>query len=379
MRKIILVCGARPNFMKIAPLKRTIEKYSAKSTGKPIRPILVHTGQHYDYEMSRIFFKDLELPRPDIFLNVRSGNHGEQTARVMIGFEKTVIGEKPDLVIVVGDVNSTLAAALVAVKLHIPVAHVEAGLRSFDRKMPEEINRILSDIVSDFLFTTCEDANLNLKQEGISQDKIFLVGDIMIDTLFANRKKIDGIKKYRDFGLDKQGYALLTLHRPSNVDFKSTLKNILVSLNKIANRIPILFPGHPRTLKQIKKFGFDKYFFPHNKENSKKIRLINPLGYIEFQSLLKNSKFILTDSGGIQEEATVINIPCLTLRDTTERPVTVKEGTNILTGNDPEKILKESFKILEGKGKKGKTPPQWDGRTGERIVNILVKKLQNAK
>ena len=377
MKKIMLICGARPNFMKIAPIKSAIEKHNKKSKKKRIKPILVHTGQHYDYEMSRIFFKDLELPKPDIFLNVKSGLHGEQTAKVMTGFEKVLIKEKPDLIVVVGDVNSTLAASLTAVKLHIPVAHVEAGFRSFDRKMPEEINRILTDISSDFLFTTCREADANLKREGVPKKKIFRVGDIMIDTLLANRKKINSIKKYKDFGLEKQSYAVLTLHRPSNVDCKNSLRNILKALEKISLQTPILFPAHPRTLKQIKKFGFNKYFPSAAKKSSKKIRLIKPLGYIEFNSLLKNSKFVLTDSGSIQEEAKVLNVPCITLRDTTERMETIHKGTNVLVGNNPGKIVRESLKIIRGKRKKTRNLSSWDGRTSERIIKILVKNLYN--
>lgn len=348
--------------MKIAPVEKEMRKY------KRFAPVIVHTGQHYDYEMSKVFFKDLKIPEPDIYLGVGSGNHGEQTGKIMIGLEKICLKEKPDLVIVVGDVNSTLAGALVASKLHIPLAHIESGLRSFDNSMPEETNRRLTDQVSDFLFTTCIDGNINLLKEGIPKEKIFLVGDIMIDVLLMNKKKIDSIKKYRDFGLKPKGYALLTLHRPGNVDKKNNLENILKALTQIAEKIPIVFPIHPRTKKQVEKFGFKKYF--------KKIKSISPLGYIEFQSLLKDAKFVLTDSGGIQEETTFLDIPCLTLRENTERPITVEEGTNTLVGGDTKKIVSEAYKIIDGAGKKViHSVSLWDGKTAIRIVKILDKEL----
>ncbi len=369
MKRIFLVSGARPNFMKIAPIIRELEKYPEK-----FEPIVVHTGQHYNYEMSKIFFEELNIPKPNISLGVGSGSHGEQTGKIMIEFEKVCLEKPPDLIIVVGDVNSTLAAALVAVKLHIQLAHIEAGLRSFDRRMPEEINRILADVVSDFLFTTCEDANLNLKREGIPKDKIFLVGDVMIDTLFANQEKIDSVQKYKDFGLDSKKYALLTLHRAENVATKNIMKNILEALNEIVKEIPIIFPIHPGTLKQIKKFSLSDYFCDNN--NPKKIRLIEPLGYIEFQSLLKNSKLVLSDSGGLQEETNVLNIPCLTLRENTERPITLTKGSNILVGSNTKMIIDEAHKILNGKSdKKANYPTLWDGKASERIVKVLREKL----
>lgn len=361
--KVILVAGARPNFMKIAPLLKELKKYPHK-----FNPLIVHTGQHYDYEMSKVFFKELIIPEPDIYLGVGSGNHGEQTGKTMIEFEKVCIKENPDLVVVVGDVNSTLAGAIVSSKLHIPLAHIEAGLRSFDVSMPEEINRMLTDQVSDFLFTTCEDGDKNLKKEGIKKERIFLVGDIMIDTLLANRKKIDYIRTYKEMGLESNKYALLTLHRAGNVDRKGNLKDVLSALDKIAIKIPIIFPVHPRTRKKIKEFGFSKHL--------KRIKTISPLGYLEFQNLLKNSKFVLTDSGGIQEETTVLNIPCLTLRENTERPITLMQGTNILVGSDTKKIIGEALRII-GRDYKitSKCPRIWDGKTSQRIIKILNKNL----
>lgn len=352
--KIINVVGARPNFMKIAPIMKAMKPY------RKIKPLLVHTGQHYDANMSDAFFKDLELPKPDIYLEVGSGTHAAQTARVMERFEKVLFKEKPDLVLVVGDVNSTLACSLTASKLNIKVAHVEAGLRSFDRRMPEEINRVLTDYMSDFLFTTCEDANKNLAREGIKSDKVFLVGDVMVDTLLYYTKEL---RKCSSF--IKKEYAIVTLHRPSNVDDKDTFEHISKALNVIAKAIPIIFPVHPRTRGQIKRFGFEKYY-------SKNITLLEPLGYLDFIKLYPKAKMVLTDSGGIQEETTVLDIPCLTIRENTERPVTIKEGTNILVGTDQKKIVEEAKKILHGKRKRRKTLKYWDGKSAERIVAVLA-------
>jgi UDP-N-acetylglucosamine 2-epimerase (non-hydrolysing) len=357
--KIINVVGARPNFMKIAPIMRAMKPY------RKIKPLLVHTGQHYDANMSDAFFKDLELPKPDIHLEVGSGTHAVQTARVMERFEKVLFKEKPDLVLVVGDVNSTLACSLAASKLHIKVAHVEAGLRSFDRRMPEEINRVLTDHMSDFLFTTCEDADRNLSKEGIERDKVFLVGDVMIDTLlyymsFPYREASHSIVE------EMPEYAVMTLHRPSNVDDKDTFKRISRALNRIAKSIPIIFPVHPRTRRQIKRFGFEKYY-------NGNIKLLDPLGYLDFIKLYPKAKMVLTDSGGIQEETTVLDIPCLTIRENTERPITIKEGTNILVGTDENRIVKEAKKILRGKRKRRKTIKYWDGKAADRIVKILAR------
>jgi len=350
--KIVLVAGARPNFMKIAPIIRAIEKHNSKlKRMKSLRGtkcrgnlkiLLVHTGQHYDWRMSKIFFKDLEIPQPDIYLGVGSGTHGEQTAKIMIEFEKVLFDEKPDLVMVVGDVNSTLAAALCAAKLHIPLAHIEAGLRSYDREMPEEINRVVVDLLSDYLFTPTIDADENLKKEGIPKEKIFLVGDVMVDTLLKFKIKSSKLKvqtlNSQLSTLNCKSYALLTLHRPSNVDNKENFLKILEAVKEISARIPIVFPVHPRTKKNMERFKLVV--------DCRRIFLIEPLGYLEFLKLMMESRFVMTDSGGMQVETTVMKIPCLTLRDTTERPITIKAGTNTLVGSDTRKIINEAEKIL---------------------------------
>jgi len=366
---MILVAGARPNFMKIAPIVRAIDKHNASTKANYIEPILVHTGQHYDYEMSKIFFEDLELPEPDVYLGVGSGTHAQQTARVMMRLEKVLVKESPDLVMVVGDVNSTLAGALAAVKLHIPVAHIEAGLRSYDRNMPEEINRLLTDAISDYLFTPSPDADENLRKEGVPDQKIFLVGDVMVDSLLHNKAKAEASKVLSQLGLSRGNYALLTLHRPSNVDDKESLLRISEALREICQRITIVFPVHPRTKKAIEKYSLQNFF------EDRHIRLIEPLGYLNFLNLMMNARFVMTDSGSIQQETTVLNIPCLTLRDTTERPITVSQGTNTLVWNDRKKIVSEAGKILNGKGKKGHCPALWDGKAAERIISILNQEI----
>jgi UDP-N-acetylglucosamine 2-epimerase (non-hydrolysing) len=377
--KIVLVAGARPNFMKIAPLSSELQKRGIGYT-------IVHTGQHYDDTMSKTFFKDLQLPQPDIYLGVGSGTHAEQTGKIMIEFERVCFRLKPDLVIVVGDVNSTAASALAAVKLCIPVAHVEAGLRSFDRSMPEEINRILTDQISDYLFTTCEDANINLRQEGIPASKIYFVGNVMIDTL---KQFIDLTRKSNildNLGLKKDGklskYAVLTLHRPSNVDHEEVLKGIFSALNRLTKKIPVIFPAHPRTLERIKSFAMDNMVtYVENlsnndlKKSNKNVWVMSPLGYIDFLNLMSHAAVVLTDSGGIQEETTVLGIPCLTLRDNTERPITIREGTNTVIGNDPERILSASFDILESSPRGKKRPKFWDGKAAHRIVEVLTDRL----
>jgi UDP-N-acetylglucosamine 2-epimerase (non-hydrolysing) len=387
MRKWILVAGARPNFMKIAPLIRAVNSYNDMNGGD-IYPFLVHTGQHYDENMSESFFRDLDIPEPDVHLGIGSGNHGEQTGKILIEFEKVLLSERPDLVVVVGDVNSTLACSLAAVKLHIPIAHVEAGLRSFDRRMPEEINRILTDAISDYLFTPSPDADENLLKEGISPEKIFLVGDIMVDSLLFNLEKARKSLILKKLGLQKElstdhcqlttDYCLLTLHRPSNVDNKDTFFRIISALTEISKRIPIFFPVHPRTRKRIEDFGLQHHFIELTNNKSRitdnGIYISNPVGYLDFLNLMANAKIVLTDSGGIQEETTVLNIPCITLRDTTERPITLSEGTNVLVKNDPRKIVEEVEKILVGEGRKGCCPSIWDGHTAERIVKILAEK-----
>lgn len=356
-KKVLLVAGARPNFMKIAPI------YTGMKNNKKLNAVLVHTGQHYDKNMSHLFFRDLELPKPDIYLGVGSASHAVQTARIMTGFEKVCLNEKPDAVLVVGDVNSTLACSVVASKLLIPIGHVEAGLRSFDRTMPEEINRIVTDSLSTFLFTTCEDANKNLKKEGISNKKIYFVGNVMIDTLLTHKKKATGSNILRNLKLKKKQYAVLTLHRPSNVDDKKTLYGIINALKTISKDIPIIFPIHPRTKKQIERFKLSDFF--------NVVKCIEPLGYFDFLNLMINSKFMLTDSGGIQEETTILNIPCLTLRKNTERPITIKEGTNTLVGNSGENIVKGVKNILIGKIKTGGIPKFWDGNAAQRIVKVI--------
>ena len=346
------------------------------------------------------FFKDLSLPKPDVFLGIGSGTHGEQTGKVLIEFEKVLFKERPDLVIVVGDVNSTLACTLGAVKLHIPVAHVEAGLRSFDRRMPEEINRIVTDSLSDYLFTPSPEADENLLREGIPKEKIFPVGDIMIDSLLCNLEEAKRIYILEQLALKEKSpdessqpiadYCLLTLHRPSNVDQKESLIRIVQGLLKISSRLPVLFPIHPRTRKQVKKFGMESNFEFHSSPDldsgdyydgnrlKTKIHCFEPFGYLEFLNLMANAKVVLTDSGGIQEETTVLGIPCITLRDTTERPITLTQGTNVLAKNDMKKIVREVEKVLEGKKRKGTCPSFWDGHTAERIVRILVIKKARA-
>lgn len=387
--------GARPNFIKIAPLIERLKVTNKIKKNKDINYILVHTGQHYQYEMSKVFFEDLELPKPDIYLRIGSGSHALQTARIMSAFEKVCVQEKPDLVVVVGDVNSTIACTLVAVKLKIKTAHIEAGLRSYDRSMPEEINRILTDSISDYLFTTCEDANENLKKEGVDEKRIFFVGNVMIDTLIKSKEKaknscilesLNLINHWHGFlnsDYVVRDYAVLTLHRPSNVDNKETFQRIIEALREISKHIPIVFPVHPRTLKMINTYSFQDYFFFCQMSQRKKvnitnsINIIDPFGYLDFLKFMSHSKFILTDSGGIQEESTILGIPCLTLRENTERPITITEGTNTLVGCDPTKILEESINIINGNGKKGRMPNLWDGRAAERIVKILVENYTN--
>lgn len=376
MKKVFLIAGARPNFMKIAPIWHEIQRHNAKNPEKPINAVIVHTGQHYDVNMSGSFFHDLELPAPDIYLGVGSASHAVQTAKIIVEFEKVCLERNPDLVIVVGDVNSTLACSITASKLLIPVAHVEAGLRSFDRTMPEEINRIVTDALSNFLFTTCRDANENLRREGIDKGKIFFVGNVMIDSLkkFSERIPLGKVKSEKlrileKLGLKKQGYALLTLHRPSNVDDKDSFERILKALREISKRLSVFFPAHPRTKKQIELFKLQSYF------SDSGIKVTDPVGYLDFLNLMINSKFVLTDSGGIQEETTALNIPCLTLRRNTERPITVSQGTNTIVGDDTAKIIREANKIIDGSYKQGNTPELWDGKAAKRIVQVLREKL----
>jgi UDP-N-acetylglucosamine 2-epimerase (non-hydrolysing) len=363
MTKLIyLVAGARPNFMKIAPLIKEFQRVN-------INFKLIHTGQHYDYNMSKIFFEDLGIPEPDIFLNAGSGSHAVQTAKIMIEFEKVIIKEEPFLVVVVGDVNSTIACALVATKLHIKVAHIEAGLRSFNRKMPEEINRLLTDQISDFLFVTEKSGVLNLKREGISAEKIFFVGNIMIDTLVENLEKAKKLNLLEIYNLKKNNFALITLHRPSNVDTKENLEKMVKIIKFLQKKIKVFFPIHPRTKKNLEKFDLEKNM------NDLNIVLSKPIGYLEFLNLMMNSKLILTDSGGIQEEASYLKIPILTARQGTERPITVDEGTNTIIGNDLTKAQKYIEQIISNKYKEGRNIEKWDGKTAERIVTILQNEL----
>jgi UDP-N-acetylglucosamine 2-epimerase (non-hydrolysing) len=370
MKKIIIVAGARPNFVKIAPLIREFNKHKSRFDVS-----LVHTGQHYDFEMSEVFFQNLEIPKPDIYLNIGSASHAVQVAKIMVAFEKIVLKEQPDLVIVVGDVNSTAACSLVASKLSIEIAHVEAGLRSFDRTMPEEINRIVTDSLSDLLFVSEASGIKNLKKEGVNSGKVHFAGNVMIDTLLSNMKKIrkSGIleslsSKRVDDGIKPGYYSVLTLHRPSNVDSEETLSEIYDILLAVSQKIKIVYPVHPRTKNMIKTHNFLEKF-----EGLDNLLMIDPVGYIDFIKLVKESKFVLTDSGGIQEETTVLKVPCLTMRENTERPVTVKEGTNILAGRNKTKIVNAVNKILQGKWKKSKVPEFWDGKTAQRIVKVLLR------
>lgn len=361
MRKIISVVGARPNFMKVAPLHREFLKYSN------IRHRILHTGQHYDEVMSKIFFDDLELPRPDVYLGVGSGSHAVQTANIMIKFERAVLEEKPDLAIVVGDVNSTLACSLVCAKLLISVAHVEAGLRSFDRTMPEEINRQLTDSISSFLFVTEQSGVDNLLREGVHSSKIFLVGDVMIDSLILFREKAKASTILSELHLSPHQYTLVTLHRPSNVDAKENVEKILRVFEAIGQRTTIVFPVHPRTRKMLKEFGLNERAL-----SIKNLILTEPIGYLDFLRLMDNAALLLTDSGGIQEETTYLGVPCLTLRENTERPITVELGTNQLVGLDVQKVIQKSMDVFDGKAKVGCVPTLWDGKAAERIAKILV-------
>ena len=362
---LLHVVGARPNFMKVAPVMHALAKLD------DVRQTLVHTGQHYDGNMSEVFFSQLGIPNPDLNLEVGSGSHARQTAEIMCRFEELALERNPELALVYGDVNSTVAASLVCSKLLIPVGHVEAGLRSFDRTMPEEINRILTDQIADLLFTPSSDGNANLLREGVALEKIHLVGNVMIDTLVrlqelaTDSKKLKKVKqKYLDLTKqDNSVYALVTLHRPSNVDNPELLIEIMKALEEISNDIPLLFPIHPRTREHLRALGLEI--------DRHSLRLIDPVGYLEFLSLQKGAAFVITDSGGIQEETTFLGIPCLTVRENTERPITVELGTNILVGQNMARLKEEVHKILGGKAKKGKVPPLWDGKAGERIAEVI--------
>ena len=361
----MVIAGARPNFMKVAPIIRALKEHK-----KSLTVTLVHTGQHYDACMSDIFFKDLKIAKPNIYLNVGSSSHAVQTATIMKAFEQVIIKKKPDLVLVVGDVNSTLACSLVASKLGVKVAHVEAGLRSFDRNMPEEINRLVTDAISDYLFISEESGLINLKNEGVATKKIIYVGNCMIDTLLFNMERIEKSKILKTYDLKTKTYAVLTLHRPSNVDSNDTLTEIYNILKAVSQKIKIIYPIHPRTKMMIKKHQFLSKF-----KALENLIMIDPLGYLDFNKLVKYSKLVLTDSGGIQEETTLMKVPCLTMRENTERPSTLKQGTNILVGRNRIKIMQEVNKILNNYSKKSEIPKYWDGKASQRIVNYLIKQL----
>ena len=361
MYKITLVAGARPNFMKIAPIISAIDAASQK--GKDISYRLVHTGQHYDKKMSGNFFEQLEIPEPDINLDAGGGTQAEQTAAIMIGFENELLQNPADLVLVVGDVTSTMACAIVAQKLHTKVAHVEGGIRSNDWRMPEEINRLVTDAITNYFFTTSEVANNNLMQVGIKEENIFYVGNTMIDTLLKQRHRFRKPEVWGRLDLKEKRYLVMTLHRPANVDQETQLKLLLDQLIEHSKELPLIFPVHPRTAKILKSMGI----------RHPRLHMIPPLGYLEFNYLVERSLGVVTDSGGITEETTVMGIPCMTLRDNTERPETITEGTNELLGTDSKTIKPALEKLLSGSWKKGKIPHLWDGKTAERIVDNILK------
>jgi len=349
--------------MKIAPIQ-------AELSARGVPTILLHTGQHYDDNMSKVFFDDLGMKEPEIHLGVGSGSHATQTAKVMVEFEKVCNENQPSMVVVVGDVNSTLACTIVCAKLLIPCAHVEAGLRSFDREMPEEVNRILTDSIANLLLTPSADGDENLRNEGVVEERIFRVGNIMIDSLFENVKRSESSKIHDNLNLINE-YALFTLHRPSNVDNKETFTTIIEALEQIAEDLDIVFPIHPRTRKMA--ITFDLF---ERLENISGMRITEPIGYLDFVSLMSKSKLVLTDSGGLQEETTALGIPCLTLRENTERPITVTEGTNTIVGTDKNLIISLSKEVIENGGKSGRIPDLWDGKTAARIADVLLDYIQ---
>jgi len=353
--------------MKVAPLHTAFQKYA-----DTFRHLIVHTGQHYDPTMSKVFFDDLDLPQPDYYLGVGSGSHAQQTAKVMVEFEKVVEQQRPHLVVVVGDVNSTVACSLVSAKMGVPVAHVEAGLRSFDRTMPEELNRLLTDALADYLFVSEPSGVHNLKREGVDEKKIFLVGNVMIDSLISHREKAKQSTILHDLELTPLGYALVTLHRPSNVDIKEGLEKILTIFERLTARTTIVFPVHPRTKKMFSRYTMEKRV-----DSIKHLKLLEPLGYLDFLHLMEHAQLVLTDSGGIQEETTYFGIPCLTMRENTERPITVEVGTNHICGLDADGIVRKSFEVLDGTAKNGSIPELWDGKASERIANILFQQLHD--
>jgi UDP-N-acetylglucosamine 2-epimerase (non-hydrolysing) len=361
--RIVAVVGARPNFMKIAPVLWEVERRVG------IDAYLVHTGQHFDQRMSELFFEELHIPHPDVNLGVGGGSHAVQTAEVMKRFEPVLAERQPDLVLVVGDVNSTIACALTAVKLGVPVAHVEAGLRSFDRAMPEEINRVLTDAISQWLFVTEPSGLANLRKEGVPDDRMFFVGNVMIDTLLASRARFEQSPVLEQLRLAERGYALVTMHRPANVDDPTVLGGLVQALSRIQRELPIVFPVHPRTRKAIQD---------SHRAALAGVVFTEPQGYLDFMKLVAHARLVLTDSGGIQEETTALGVPCLTLRNNTKRPVTVTQGTNVLVGLDPERILSSALQALRSPPKQGRVPDLWDGHAAERIITVLADELHPA-
>ena len=359
-KKIVLVVGARPNFMKAAPLIKKLHENKTK-----FETILIHTGQHYDRKLSELFFEQLQMPKPDFYLGVGSGSQAVQTAKIMVEIERSFTDIQPDLVVVFGDINSTMAAAIVAAKMCIKIAHVEAGLRSFDKTMPEEINRIITDRLSDYLFVTEQSGLDNLKNEGVPDEKIFFTGNIMIDSLVSNLEQAQDSDILEQLKIESGKYATVTLHRPSNVDDSETLAGLFKVLSSVSKKMPVVFPCHPRTKNRIEEYGL------MNDIPGDNIRMIEPLGYLDFLKLQSSSRIVLTDSGGIQEETTYLGIPCVTMRENTERPVTVDIGSNILCGSDPSRILDVTNEILSGTEKDCDIPQLWDGQTAGRIVDIM--------
>jgi UDP-N-acetylglucosamine 2-epimerase (non-hydrolysing) len=368
--RVTIVAGARPNFMKIAPLIHAFE--SQKPEVKSLNYRLVHTGQHYDPKLSETFFEELRIPKPDVNLEVGSGTQAEQTAGIMLGFEKELMAHPADLVIVVGDVTSTMACSITAKKLNTKVAHIEAGIRSFDLTMPEEINRMVTDSITDLFFTTSHFANENLRKAGVPDDRIFYVGNVMIDTLLTNRPRFVKPTFWDELGLKEKGYIVITLHRPVNVDDPENLHKLLEAITDAAKGYPVIFPVHPRTRKVINGFS-PADLQSHGLAVSPSIHFTEPLGYLEFNYLVERAFAVITDSGGITEETTVMDVPCMTLRDSTERPETVTLGTNELLGTDPAAIKPAMSKLFAGKWKKGGIPELWDGHAAERIVDVLLK------
>lgn len=364
MLKVINVVGARPNFMKVAPVVEAMGR-----RGTEFAPLVVHTGQHYDELMSDAFFRDLELPRPDVHLSVGSGSHAAQTAAVMQRFEPVVLEHRPDWVLVVGDVNSTLACALVCAKLGVRTVHVEAGLRSRDRTMPEELNRLLTDQLADLLLTPSADADRNLLSENVPAERIRLVGNVMIDSLLKHLPASGRSKVREELGVADKPYAVVTLHRPSNVDEPETFRRILSALERVAERLPVIFPAHPRTQARAAEFGLGGRL-----AETRGLRLVDPFGYLDFLRLTSGAALVLTDSGGLQEETTALGVPCLTLRENTERPVTVELGTNLVVGTDAERIVSAAHDALDGARRGARIPPLWDGRTAGRILDAILEK-----